>query len=167
MFISLLRRQSVIFRQARCEQANCAAANDDHPLVVCAQSCQKLEPRTVHTSMIFLGSSFTHMDIISMSTISDLLGRDILQAMVTAVHLYDCENARRTFSFQKHGLEFWQLDNNVREAVHQMAAMPTDRKNRINLRQSIVPSLTEWGRRMNLKFNVVVPLDTVCRDTNQ
>ncbi|CAF1082889.1 unnamed protein product [Adineta ricciae] len=127
---------------------------------------QKEMKKTVYTEMIYLGPAFKPLNDVSTDEVSSLIQNGNLQVEDTSVQLYDGEEVRRLFAFQQHGFEYWQLNNIISEALHQLAAVPTERANRIRLRQSIIPLLTEWGHQLNLKFNLVVPLDTVYRDTN-
>ncbi|UJR16941.1 hypothetical protein I4U23_003839 [Adineta vaga] len=121
---------------------------------------------TICTPMIFLGSSFKSMDRINTDEISSLIRTGQLEIKNTFIQIYESEEIRNAFSYRQHGFEYWQLEGSILDAVFQMARRSNERENRIFLRQAIVPLVIEWGRRQNFQFNVMVPVDTVYRDSN-
>jgi len=113
----------------------------------------------------YFGEKFSPMMEVAVAKIETLTQQQILTPRESNIYCFPREQAKR-FHFKVNGFEFRKITGDLHTAVKQMARTP-DIDSRINVRKAVVPYLTHWGKAHGIDFDLVVPVDTVYRNTNQ
>ncbi len=113
----------------------------------------------------YLGKKFSPMMEVTVAKIETLAQQQILNPQESNIYCFPRQQAKR-FHFKENGFEFLKITLDLNTAVKQMAQTPDDNSRR-NVRKAVVPYLTQWGKAQGIDFDLVVPVDTVYRNTNQ
>lgn len=133
-------------------------------------SCLDLAPKPgeyviVKTPIHCLGEKFTPMTEIAVSNIKTLVANQILEPKEAAIYCYPRQQISR-FNFKNNGFEFCRITGAFSDSLKHLAKTPESSDSRANVRKTLVPYLTQWGKTQGIDFDTVIPVDTVYRNTN-
>jgi hypothetical protein len=114
----------------------------------------------------YLGKKFSPLMEVAVANIQALTQQQILNPQESNIYCLPREQAKH-FHFKENGFEFRKITGDLHTAVKQLAQTPDNNDSRINVRKAVVPYLTQWGKAHGIDFDLVVPVDTVYRNTNQ
>lgn len=114
----------------------------------------------------YLGEKFTPLMEVAVAKIDILTQQHILKPQESNIYCYPRQQAK-CFRFKENGFEFRKITGDLITALKQMAQTPENQGTRLAVRKAVVPYLTQWGKEQGIDFDLVVPVDTVYRNTNQ